>query len=89
MVNVIKIVGVLKMSKEHLQDLIDKFIDEKGDRNIQVTFSFGRLGYLYTIGWKFCSKCSIIFKIDDLRCPLCGKPLRTRPKNRRLWRYRK
>ncbi len=67
----------------YLKDLINKFIYENGDKNIQETFSYGALGKLYKLGWKLCSNCSILFRINNLYCPFCGLMLRTRPKNKR------
>ncbi len=70
-------------AKEYKIDLFKRII---GKNFIKETFNYGKLGSLYNDGWKLCSECKILFFIDKNFCPICGKHLRTRPRNKG-WKY--
>ena len=43
-------------------------------------------GSRYEYGQKRCSLCSIFLSIQGARCPCCGAILRTKSRNKRLWK---
>ena len=42
----------------------------------------------YRDGWKYCSRCRISVKTLKNRCPICGKRLRSNPRNSKTRRKR-
>jgi len=39
---------------------------------------------LYREGWKYCSRCMLFFKTDNIRCPYCGNLLRSGARRKTL-----
>jgi hypothetical protein len=60
-----------------------KLIETYGEDKLEFNWGMSEFGILYIMGFKWCDRCIVMMKIDDISCPICGRRLRTKPRGRR------
>lgn len=61
------------MGQENIEDTILSIFRD--------SYSYSGKGK-YAMGYKFCSTCRVYFKISNIRCPICGKLMRSSPRKK-------